>query len=803
MSDYYQRRILKHLSDARYLPGDLAELAAGLGVDDAQRDDFYRAAQGLISAGKVILGASKALALPPPGCEMQGIFRLHERGFGFLVPDNPNQHGDLFVPEGSTGGAMTGDHVLASVLHRPQRGRRGDDARSPYVGKIERIIQRADRRYTGNLTRRGSQWLVHIDGKTLAQPVVVRDPHAKNAKEGDKVVVELIEYPEDRTLGEAVITEVLGETDEPDVETLAVMRTFGLDDRFPDKVIDEARQVARRFDENEVPAKREDLTARFSCTIDPPDAKDYDDAISIECLDADGSDAVYELGVHIADVAHFVTRDSVLDAEAQRRGNSTYLPRKVVPMLPELLSNGVCSLQEGVNRWCKSAFIQYDAQGHVVGQRLANTVIRSAKRLTYLEAQALIDGDMRAARTHAVTEPNHSEPVKQALADMNTLARSIRQRRLDEGMMVLDLPDAQLVFDEAGRVSDAVPEDDAFTHTIIEMFMVEANEAVARVFDSANVPLLRRIHPDPPSLDMADLRQFARVAGYNIPKNPSRQELQSLLRQVQGKPAQHAVHLAVLRTLSKAEYAPLNVGHFALASEHYAHFTSPIRRYPDLTVHRAVDAYLDATRSRKHSGGRSRNQLTRDLCEDARCLDEVALSELGRHCSTTERNSESAERSLREYLVLELLSHHLGEEFDGVVTGVTGAGIFVELEKYLTDGFIRIADLPTRDGGSQQWKVNRSTGAMVAQRSGEAIQIGDRITVRIARVDPSARQLDLVIVDLGAAAGTKTKRRQPKGAKAAHQQTMLLKRVKKHEKPGPGTAGKRKMRQMSRKARRR
>jgi len=783
MSKELTHKIMTHLADGRYRPHVMRDLADELDISNDDYKAFRQLVDDLIFDGQVVLSSSSEVTLPPPGPEMVGTFRRHERGFGFIVPDAQKRtsHGDLFVPGGKTLDAMSGDRVRAKVVHSPSRGGRGD-GRSPYTGRIVEIIQRADRRYVGNLICRlrgprdkNGSWFVNVDGRSISDPVIIRDPKAKNATEGDKVVIELVSYPTEQEPAEGVIVEVLGEKGRPAVETMAVMRAFGLDDSFKDQVVKAARQAADLFDESHIDDDREDFTDTFTITIDPPDARDFDDAISIRQLDGGG----YELMVHIADVSHFVRPGSALDQQAQDRGNSTYLPRKVVPMLPELLSNGVCSLQEGVNRYCKSAIIEFDEDGVVTGQRFANCVINSNKRLTYLEAQALIGGDLREARRHSTTSPKYPGPLIDTVKLIDKLARIILARRQRDGMIELALPDVVLVYDEAGHVVDAQPEDDAFTHKIIEMFMVEANEAIARLFDALSVPILRRIHPDPSSHDVTELRRFARVAGYNIPAKPSRKELQELLNAVRGKPGQQAIHFAVLRTLSKAEYAPMLVGHFALASEHYAHFTSPIRRYPDLTAHRALGAYMQLYsdhRKQMLPGGRARKKLGDDLRHDDRCPGELDLAKLGQHCSATERNSEAAERQLREFFVLSLLAKHLGEDFAGTVTGMTSQGIFIQIDRFLVDGFIRTPDLPGPDG--ERWQMNNVTGALVAQRSGRTITIGDKFTVRIANVHPEARRLDLVIIDGRSTTTKKNPRRQSTGARKAHKKTGKIKQAK-------------------------
>ena len=348
---------------------------------------------------------------------------------------------------------------------------------------------------------------------------------------------------------------------------------------------------------------------------------------------------------------------------------------------------------------------------------------------------------------------------------MHELSQLIRKRRMKAGMIVLDLPEVELVYDAEGHVIDAEPEDDAYTHKLIEAFMVEANEQVAEAFADLDVALIRRIHPDPGAHDVAELRRFARVAGYNIPAHPSRRELQSLLEAVRDKPVAQAVSLAVLKTLTQAEYAPMLVGHFALASEHYAHFTSPIRRYTDLTAHRTLQALFDVAGQGKPlpRSPQKRRQIARKLLDSAAWIDTESLRAIARHCSTTERNAEAAERELCQFLVLQLLEGHIGEEFAGTVTGVTSFGVFIQIDKYLTDGLTRTADLPGKRG--ERWRLNEKTGSMTAQRSGRTITIGDRLTVQINKIDLPAREMALLIVDPPAKVTDKKKPKPKKGAR--------------------------------------
>ncbi len=782
----YRRRLLDHLAHETYAPRRAAELAKELAVDDEA--EFSEALEQLADEGVIDISDSGHITLPSvggQGGEIEGSFKLNPKGFGFVRTDDPLHEGDLFIPAEMTNGALSGDRVRARVKRERQRGGGGGGfgagGRSPYVGEIIKIIERKRAQFTGELRQQGGQWMVYPDGRELHQPVIVRDPQAKNAKSGDKVVIELTEYPEagafgTQMLGEGVIVKVLGESGAPGVETQAVIAAFGLPQEFPPQCVDQARAATQQFDRevrqldearpdanghkriaNE-PLARKDLTADFILTIDPPDAKDYDDAISIK-----RTDKGWELGVHIADVAHFIAPGTPLDAEAKDRGNSVYLPRLVIPMLPEVLSNGICSLQEGVPRCCKSSFMSYDRNGNVLAEGVASTLIKSAKRLTYLEAQALIDGNPEEAKRHAKTEPNYTPQLLEALREMNALAKAIEARRHKQGMISLELPDVVLVYDEDGHVIDAEREDDAYTHKLIEMFMVEANEVLARLFEKIDVPLLRRIHPEPTPGDVSEMRRAAKVAGYTIPPNPTREQLQALLDATRGTPAARAVHMAVLRTLTRAEYSPALVGHFALASAAYAHFTSPIRRYADLTVHRALEAYLKLTDNgrQRPKADDDREKLGKALRESKACPDEETLVQIGRHITVTEENAEDAERQLRQFLVLQLLSKHIGESFKGVVTGVSPRGVFVQLDKFLADGLVKVSDLPgdvTPSKTAPFWKIDQRSGALVDQKSGRSFNMGDTVTIKIAAVDLARRQMDLVIDDPASRAAGKIKK---------------------------------------------
>ncbi|CAN5863179.1 VacB/RNase II family 3'-5' exoribonuclease [soil metagenome] len=750
MSDRYTRRLLEHLKHDSFQPADIPTLAADLGIDPGEVALFAHTVDRLKTEGKLAITPQGKVGLPTMGDQVTGRFRKNPRGFGFVIPEVASKEGDVFIPPDAVGDALTGDTVLVAV----RRGtRNGED---DITGRILSVVKRKRSQFTGELLKQGTTWLVYPDGRELTEPVVVRDPESKNAKAGDKVVVEIMHYPQGANLAEGVITDVLGEAGLPSVETQATIAAYNLPGEFTEKVMEQARNAADQFArdiarcEAEGWTTRDDLRREFILTIDPPDAKDYDDALQLKRVELDGGGWGWELGVHIADVAHFIPPGSALDEEAKKRGNSCYLPRLVIPMLPEVLSNGICSLQEGVPRFCKSAFMRYASDGSIVSSGVAQVCIQSSKRLTYLEAQALIDGDHEEAKKHAKTEPNYTPELISTLKEMNACAKQIQRRRRAAGMIHLELPDVVLIYDDEGRVIDAEREDDAFTHTLIEMFMVEANEVLARLFERVKVPLLRRVHPEPTPGEVDDLSTAARVAGYSIPKRPTRKDLQGLLDATRGTAAAPAVHMAVLRTLTRAEYSPALIGHFALASEAYAHFTSPIRRYPDLTVHRALAEYLRLTDNGRSPPRTDEDRVTlgKRMNDSPMCPSHEDLVKIGSSCSQSEENAAAAETSLRSFLVLQLLSNHVGEEFPGLVAGVTNAGVFVKLDKYLAEGFIKREDLPIgKEGRVGAWRLDQRTGALVNSASGRSFSIGDRVTIRIAKVDLAMRKMDVVIAD--------------------------------------------------------
>ena len=715
MPEIFKERIIKFLKHTDYTPVKVAQLAKALGVSSEDYPEFKLAFEELRGAGHVVIGTGNLVSLPALSGRTIGTFRANPKGFGFITPLEPNAHGDLFVPPGAKGEAMTGDIVAAKVV---KKGKRAGQMR--YTGKIVEILERAQDRFVGTLLKESDGWIVQPDGAGFLEPISVEDVGAKEAREKDKVVVEILTYPTEKYLARGVITEVLGKAGRYESEIKSIIRQYHLADRFDTECIEQARRAAAEFDRREGNF-REDLTDKVIVTIDPADAKDFDDAISLE-KDADGR---WVLGVHIADVGYFVSGGSALDSEAKVRGNSVYLPGKTLPMLPEILSNGICSLQPGQERYVKTVYLTYDHQGNVLSRRFANSIMRSAQRLTYEQADKALRGRTKGIKSEVV----------ELLRDMEVLSRLIEKRRTRNGMIHLDLPETELVLDKSGRVMDAPPADDSYPHTIIEMFMVEANEAVASVLDRLKVPFMRRIHPEPDSLSMRNLSRLVRSLGLSLPRVPDRAAIQDLLAGVKDAECSLAVNLAVLRSFEKAQYAPLRIGHFALASSHYCHFTSPIRRYADLLVHRVLACHIE------------NQSAPQDQEQD--------LTEVGKHITFTEQRAEDAEKELTTVLILQMLSSRVGEELDGVVTGLTSFGVFVQSRKYGIEGLIRLTDL-----GPDVWRYNSKSRCIVGQNSGCSIHLGRPIKVRIVSVNIPARQLNVCPAELLIEPAEQTRKRK-------------------------------------------
>ncbi|ADV62888.1 VacB and RNase II family 3'-5' exoribonuclease [Isosphaera pallida ATCC 43644] len=647
---------------------------------------------------------------------LTGTFKRTSKGFGFVRPRGvTDRRHDIFIPAEFTLDAASGDLVEARLVRRPRGG-----WLSNREGRLTRVVQRASGTFVGTYQVQGRRAFVVVDGLKFEEPIPVGDPGAKGARHGDKVAIELARYPTPHHPGQGVVVEVLGPRGVPGVDTLTIIRTFNLPDRFDDLTIAHAREVVLSYvgpDEEDSHAtavrnprcRRHDLRHLPTVTIDPVDARDFDDAISLE-RDARGH---WTLRVHVADVSALVAPGSPMDVEARARGTSVYLPDRVLPMLPEALSNGIASLQPGEERQAVTVTLDLTPEGIVTAAQFARTWIRVDRRFTYEEAHAIM--------TNAFDAPEDlAEEHRTLLMQMLELAMILRDRRFRRGALELTMPETKLLLDDQGKVAGARLESHDESHQVIEEFMLAANEAVANYLAQHEVPFLRRCHEDPDPAKLDQFAEFVRGLGLTLDQPQSRSELQRVLDQTASTPLRHAVHYALLRSLKQATYTPESEGHYALASREYCHFTSPIRRYPDLLVHRQLTALIEGRRPMDDQG---------------------QLEALADHCNKTERRAEAAERDLIRLKMLNLLSDHVGREYHAIVTGVEDFALFCQLVELPAEGKIPLEALPP-----DLYDYDSRGHSLTARRKGTRYRLGDGLIVKIRRVDPDKRLLEFAPV---------------------------------------------------------
>ncbi len=703
-----EERVLKHVYREGYQPVKPKVIAKKLGLTTTEeKRELKKAIRRLVKQGKLAYGASHLVRRggeEQKKREIVGVFRRTRKGDGLVIPKAIPGQGKLpaiFVPRRRTLDASTGDVVRVRVLRESTEGDR-------LRGSVVEIVQRETHRFVGTYAERDGWGVVSVDGGVFAQPVPVGDPGAKNVAPGDKVVIELVRFPSHYQPGEGVIVEVLGPKGAPGVDTLTVMREYDLPEAFPEEVLEAGRRVAEAYRE-EVPADRRDLTDWTIITIDPVDARDFDDAISLERL----PNGNWQLGVHIADVAHFVRPGSKLDHEARERATSVYLPDRVLPMLPETISNLVASLQPDRVRLARTVLMELAPEGTRLHVEVFRSAIRSCRRFSYEEVDAYL-ADRESWRKKLTPQ------VHRLLGQMHELAMVLRKRRLERGALELHLPEVKIDLDRDGRVVGAHTVEHTESHQIIEEFMLLANESVALTLSDQEIAFLRRIHEAPDPRKLKALTRFVRELGYECQSLESRFEIQRVLDAVRGKPEEAAVNLAVLRSMQKAIYSPEAVGHYALNMTHYCHFTSPIRRYPDLTVHRIFDL-LEA-------GGTPPR-------------DPEPLYGLAEHCSEREQRAEDAERELIKIKLLTLLAGKIGERMPAVITGVEEFGLFVQGTDLPAEGLVHVTTLQ-----DDYYHYDEEAHALVGYRKGNHFRLGDSVEVEIARVDVDRREVDFRLI---------------------------------------------------------
>ena len=706
MTEKLREQLLGLINDPHYNPLKREELALIFNIHPSEMPMFYNFLDELEEDGYIIKTKKGRVMSPNKMGLFVGKFVAHRKGYGFVESDEEFTQ-DLFIPKDDINGALHNDRVMAEIVTPATEDKRAE-------GKVIKIIKREVTRVVGLFQENKSFGFVVPDDKKFNQDIFIPKRGFNGAKNDDKVVCEITLWPQENRKPEGKIIEVLGKKGERGVEIDSIIRAHGLPEEFPKKVIDEANYVSSQDLEDEI-ARRLDLRHLEIFTIDGEDAKDLDDAISIEVL----PNGNYKLGVHIADVTHYVREKSKLDKEALKRATSVYLVDKVIPMLPKQLSNGVCSLNPFEDKLTLSCIMEIDENGKVVNSEIAETVINSKARMTYTEVSDILEKDDEKLKQ---TFAKQVEDFKNA----EKLARILMKRRERRGAIDFDFPEAKIILNREGKVVDIKCYERRISNKMIEEFMLVANETVAEHFYWLQLPFVYRIHETPSAEKMEDLNKFIATFGYHIKgdlEDVHPKEIQSLVEKIKGTKEEESISTIALRSMKQAKYSPQCIGHFGLAAKYYCHFTSPIRRYPDLQIHRIIKEQLN-------------NKLNNKRQEQLSHIVEYASTQ----SSERERAAELAERDVHDFYKACYMADKVGQEFDGVVSSVTSFGMFVELENTV-EGLIRLANM--RD---DYYIYNQETYTIMGERSHKTFKIGDTVRIKVDNVNVDFREIDFALI---------------------------------------------------------
>lgn len=684
-------------------PVTVAEMEARFEIEtSAEFKTLVQLLNQLEDEGEIVRTRTNRYGTPEKMSLIKGTIQGNAKGFAFLLPDIPEDP-DVFIAEKDLNGAMNLDKVLVRINHT-STGRRLE-------GEVIRILQRGTQQVVGTFHDCGSYGFVTADDKRIPHDIFIPKENFSGAAEGHKVVVQITKYPEGRRSAEGEVSEILGHKNDPGVDILSIIRKYELPEFFSAEVMAEAERIPDQIDEEEI-AKRRDLRDWTIVTIDGEDAKDLDDAISLERNDV----GHYVLGVHIADVSHYVQEGSAIDQEALFRGTSVYLVDRVIPMIPHRLSNGICSLNPRVDRLTLSCVMEISEQGEVVKHEIFPSVIRTTERMTYTNVRKIVEREDEAVM-------RRYEELVPLFDRMKELALILRHRRMERGAIDFDFKEAKVIVDEKGKAEDVVIRARSIAEQIIEEFMLVANETVAEHFHWIDVPFIYRIHEDPTPEKLQSFIEFITNFGYLVRGKANQvhpRSLQNLLEEVKDTPEENIISTVMLRSMKQAKYAAENRGHFGLATDFYTHFTSPIRRYPDLIVHRLIRTFIiDADLSERTQSGWSER-----------------LPEIAERSSHRERLAVDAERETDDLKKAEYMLDKIGEEFDGVISGVTSFGLFVQLPNTI-EGMVHVSFLT-----DDYYHYHERQYALIGERTGKVYRLGDEVTIRVLKVDLDERSID-------------------------------------------------------------
>lgn len=769
MTEFEERkeRIAAFMRDSAYRPLLFKELVAVLSVPSADIELFTQAIAELEEEGRIFKTHANRYGIPTRLNLAAGRIQGHERGYAFVIPDDEMME-DVFIPADGLNGAMHGDRVVVRVNKKSSSDRRME-------GEVIKILKRANVTLVGTFEKSMSFGFVIPDNKRISGDIFISKNEFHGAKKGQKVVVEILKYPEARRNAEGRVIEIIGNTNDPGTDILSIIKSYSLEEEFPQEVMAQAESVGDTVTEDMLKGRR-DLRGLRMVTIDGEDAKDLDDAVSIELLE----NGNYRLGVHIADVTNYVTENSPLDMEALNRGTSVYLVDRVIPMLPRKLSNGICSLNPHVDRLSFTVMMETDKSGKVYNHEIFESVINIDERMTYTNVyKILVDKDAELIERYRHVVPDFHK--------MHELALILRKKRFARGAIDFDFDEAKVVLDEKGKPVEVKRYEITIANQIIEEFMLICNETVAEHFFWTNTPFVYRIHEDPDEEKITALNEFLYNLGYSI-KGINKihpRALQDLLEKVKGTTHERIISTVMLRSLQKARYSNESAGHFGLAAKYYCHFTSPIRRYPDLIIHRIMKLYL--------KGGMTEQKIAQM---------EGILPEIAKQCSERERMADEAERESEDLKKVEYMKAHEGDVFKGIIANVTSFGMFIELDNTI-EGLVRMSSM-----ADDYYNYDERHYCLIGERTRKIYRIGDTVSVILAKADVSARKIEFVLdenqededdlADFNEAAEDALVFRKPKKAKASKSGNEEHAKSKK-EKPGEAKTGKKKGRAVDKK----
>ena len=699
--------ILEFMKDENYTPMKAKEIAIILGVPKKEYNQFTQILKNLEENYKIVKNKKNRYRLIGENFQ-EGIYRKNQKGFGFVKIEN--QEDEIYISKENSLRALNGDRVLVEIIEEKNKIKNAE-------GKIKKIIKHEKDTVVGTFQKNENFGFVVPDDKSLGTDIFISKNNFGKARNGHKVLVQITKYPEKGKNAEGKIIEILGDPNQAGVDMLSLIKEYNLPSTFPEQVVEEAKKFGDKIDKKDIP-NRVDCRGDIIFTIDGEDAKDLDDAVRVTKLQNEN----YKLDVHIADVSYYVREGSLLDKEAQIRGTSIYMLSRVIPMLPRELSNGICSLNAGEDRFTLSCSMEIDQKGKTVSVEVYKGIINVTERMNYHDVQKILDkSDEQVLKRY--------EKYITDFELMAELANILKNRRLEQGYLNLDIPESKIDLDKDGRAINVGKYETSFSNEIIEQFMLSANEAIAEKFYWLEAPFIYRVHEDPDIDKVKDLNKFLFNFGLKIKTTNDKvypTEVSKILEEIKGKEEEKVVSTLILRTLKVAKYESENKGHFGIASKYYCHFTSPIRRYPDLFIHRIISKYLEE-----------------NYVVDEKWVEEYQEKATGRAASSSEREkvATKVERDSEDLKKAEYMENKIGEEYEGIVSSVTQFGIFVELENTV-EGLIRFENL-----GDEYFIYDEERKRLIGERTNKTYKIGDKVKIRVISANKCLRQIDFEIID--------------------------------------------------------